>query len=47
MKKVLKWTGIVLGSLLGLLVLAMVVLYILGSNRLNKSYEIQVKTLKD
>jgi cytochrome c553 len=45
MKKVLKWTGIVLGSLLGLLVLAMVVLYILGSNRLNKSYEIQVETI--
>ncbi|MFQ5550454.1 MAG: c-type cytochrome [Gemmatimonadales bacterium] len=41
MKKVLKWIGIVSGGLLGLLVLAMVVLYASGSARLDKIHEIQ------
>jgi cytochrome c553 len=45
MKKALKWIGIVLGGLVGLLVLALVVLYVIGSNRLNKSYDIQVETI--
>jgi cytochrome c553 len=41
MKKVLKWIGIVLGSLVALLVVAAAVLYILGSARINKTYAIQ------
>ena len=41
MKKALKWIGIVLGGLVGLLVLAAVVLYAIGSSRLNKTYDIQ------
>jgi cytochrome c553 len=45
MKKVLKWIGIVLGALLGLLVLALVVLYFVGSARLNKRYDIQVENI--
>ena len=45
MKKVLKWIGIGLAGLLALILLASVVLYILGSNRLNKSYDIQVETI--
>ena len=45
MKKVLKWIGIVLGILVGLLVLAAVVMYIIGSARLDKTYDIQVQTI--
>lgn len=45
MKKALKWIGIVLGALLGLLVLALVVLYFVGSARLNKRYDIQVENI--
>jgi hypothetical protein len=33
MRKVLKWIGIVLGSLMGLLMLAFTVLYIIGTGR--------------
>lgn len=45
MKKVLKWVGIVLGSLVALLVVAAAVLYILGSARLNKTYDIQPEAI--
>jgi cytochrome c553 len=45
MKKVFKWIGIVLAGLLGMLLLALVVMYILGSNRLNRDYDIQVETI--
>jgi cytochrome c553 len=45
MKKILKWIGIGLGSLVALLVVAAVVLYILGSNRLNKHYDIQPEAI--
>lgn len=41
MKKVFKWIGIVLGSLLGLVLLAGVVLYLIGSARFNKTYEFE------
>src|SRR5512141_343530 len=37
--KVLKWVGIVLGSLIGLLLVAGVVMYAAGNARLNKTYE--------
>jgi mono/diheme cytochrome c family protein len=39
MKKVFKWTGIVLGSLFGLVLLAVVILFVLGNARLNKTYD--------
>src|SRR5215216_4933493 len=47
-RKILKWIGIVLGSLVGLLVLAFVVLYIIGSakwNQLHGQYEVPVETI--
>lgn len=40
MKKVFKWIGIVLGSLIGLLLVTVAVLYFMGSARLNKTYDI-------
>jgi cytochrome c553 len=46
--KILKWIGIVLGSLVGLLVLAFVVLYIIGSanwNRIRWNYDVPVETI--
>jgi len=39
MKKVLKWIGIVLGSLAGLILLAGTVLFAMGNSRLNKTYD--------
>ena len=35
-RKILKWLGIVLGSLIGLLVLAFVVLYVIGNAKWNR-----------
>ena len=45
LKKALKWIGIVLGSLIGLLVLALVVLYFVGGAKANKKYEVAVETI--
>jgi mono/diheme cytochrome c family protein len=45
MRKVLKWAGIGLGSLLGIVVAAAVVLFFVGGSRLNKSYDLQVATI--
>jgi len=39
MKKVFRWIGIVLGSLIGLLLIAGVVLILIGNAKLNKKYE--------
>lgn len=39
MRNVLKWIGIVLGSLIGLILVAGVVLYFIGNGRLNKTYD--------
>jgi len=47
-RKILKWIGIVLGSLIGLLVMALVVLYIIGTakwNKLHGQYEVPVETI--
>jgi mono/diheme cytochrome c family protein len=47
-RKIFKWIGIVLGSLIGLLVLAFAVLYIIGSvkwNRLHGKYDVPVETI--
>jgi mono/diheme cytochrome c family protein len=38
MKTVFKWIGIILGSLIGLIVVAGVVLYSIGNSRFNKTY---------
>ena len=39
MKRVFKWLGIAFGSLIGLLLVAGVVLYLMGNARLNKTYD--------
>ena len=47
-RKILKWIGIVLGSLIGLLVLAFISLYIIGTvrwNNLHGEYEVPVETI--
>lgn len=47
-RKILKWIGIVLGSLIGLLVLAFAILYIIGTvkwNKLHGKYEVPVETI--
>jgi mono/diheme cytochrome c family protein len=47
-RKILKWIGIVLGSLVGLLVLAFIVLYIVGTakwNKLHGNYDVPVETV--
>ena len=45
MKKIFKWIGIVLGSLLALLLAAGVVLYFVGESRLNKTYDFEASNL--
>ena len=45
MKKILKWTGIGLGSLLALVLIAAAVLYAIGSSKFNKSHQINVETI--
>ena len=40
MKKIFKWIGIVLGSLIGLIFVLAAILYFKGSARLNKTYDI-------
>lgn len=47
-RKIFKWIGIVLGSLIGLLVLAFTFLYIIGTvkwNQLHGKYDVPVKTI--
>jgi len=39
MKKALKWIGIILGSLVGLIVVVAAALYLMGDARLNKTYD--------
>lgn len=39
MKKILKWIGIVLGSLIGLLLVAVAALYLMGKARMEKVYD--------
>lgn len=40
MKKALKWTGIILGSLVGLLVIAGVTLYTMGNGTMNETFAV-------
>ena len=42
MKKVLKWIGIVLGGLVGLLVLAVATVYAVSAYRFNRTYDVEV-----
>lgn len=39
MKKILKWTGIALASLIGLVFIASLMLFLIGNARLNKTYD--------
>jgi mono/diheme cytochrome c family protein len=45
MKKIFKWIGIVLGSLVGLILVVGAVLYLMGSARLNKTYDFPPSSL--
>lgn len=45
MKRIFKWIGIVLGSLLAVLLVAGVVLYFVGESRLNKTYDFEASNL--
>lgn len=45
MRKVLKWIGIILGSLVGLLLIAGAAMYFVGESRLNKTYEFEPSNL--
>jgi mono/diheme cytochrome c family protein len=45
MKKAFKWVGIVLVSLIGLILVAGIVLYLLGNARLNKTYNFPASNL--
>ena len=47
-RKILKWIGIVLGSLIGLLVVTFVALYLIGTvkwNRLHGTYDVPVESI--
>lgn len=47
-RKIVKWIGLVLGSLIGLLVLALVVLFTIGTLRWNQvhgKYDVPVETI--
>ncbi|MBL8063428.1 MAG: c-type cytochrome [Anaerolineales bacterium] len=45
MKKVLKWIGIVVGSLLGLVLVAGLVMFLIGNSRLNKTYSFPLSNI--
>lgn len=45
MRRVLKWIGIVLGVLLGLVVLAVIAIFLISSLRLNQSYDVEVAAM--
>lgn len=46
MKKVLKWIGIVLAGLVGLIVLAVAVVYAISGYRFNRTYQVQVDPME-
>ena len=45
MKRILNWIGIAVGGFLGIVVVALVVLYLLGGSKINETYEIDVKAV--
>jgi hypothetical protein len=46
MSRILKWIGVVLGSLIGLILLAIATVYISSNARFNRTYEIQVESVE-
>ncbi|MFN8485229.1 MAG: cytochrome c [Anaerolineae bacterium] len=44
-RSILKWVGVVLGGLVGLLALAFVVLYVIGGAKLGKTYTVPVESV--
>ena len=44
--KILKWVGITLGGLIGVIIIAAVVLYFIGSSKVNKTYNVEVVGLR-
>ncbi|RMH01649.1 MAG: hypothetical protein D6706_01575 [Chloroflexi bacterium] len=45
MRKILKWLGIILGSLIGLVLILAAVLITIGTSQLNKTYDIEPETI--
>lgn len=45
MRRLLKWLGIIVGVLLLVIVAAAVILYVVGRNNLNKTYDVSVEAL--
>jgi Cytochrome c553 len=45
MKKVFKWIGIVLGSLVGLIIVAGLALFLIGNAHLNKTYDVPLSNI--
>ncbi len=45
MRKVLKWMGIILGVMVGLIVLVVVTMFAIGTSRLNKIYQVEPMAL--
>ena len=41
MGKLLKWIGMLLGALVGLIVLALVVVFVVSGSRFNRTYDVQ------
>lgn len=46
MRKLLKWIGIVLAGLIGLVIIAVVVVYVISSSRMSATYDIQVASVE-
>jgi mono/diheme cytochrome c family protein len=44
--RILKWVGITLGAIVAVLVVAVAALYMVGTLRLNRTYEFQVEALR-
>jgi mono/diheme cytochrome c family protein len=40
MKRVLRWIGIIIGSLLGIIILLLIGIWVISANRLNRTYEV-------
>lgn len=45
MRIILKWVGLVLGGVVGLIILAVGVIYVVTNSRINKTYEVVVETV--
>ena len=45
MKKVLKWIGIVIVGLIGLLIVALVLVFVVSNSRMNKTYDVQSESV--